>query len=124
MTEGEGAAPGWGGIQLVSGDPSLSGISTSSLFQAEVSDLVFTLAFDHARSGWRVGQGGVGLSGALGRVNSKVTPSPLCTSICCLEKHSEDKRPGWRRASDLRIGPPPSIAPVSPIGSFLFLFSK
>lgn len=53
-----------GGTQVVSGDPSYPGISASLLFQAEVSDLIFTLAFDHTQSGWQVGQGGVGV-GAL-----------------------------------------------------------
>lgn len=55
---------GGGGTQVVSGDPSYPGISASLLFQAEVSDLIFTLAFDHTQSGWQVGQGGVGV-GAL-----------------------------------------------------------
>ena len=63
--EREGAELGGGaGTQLVSGDPSYPGISASLLFQAEVSDLIFTLAFDHTQRGWWVGQGGVGV-GAL-----------------------------------------------------------
>ena len=77
---GKGRCQHWGrgGTQVVSGDPSYPGISALLLFQAEVSDLIFTLAFDHTRSGWQVGQGGVGVGALKGEGESGVqgnTPS-------------------------------------------------
>ena len=82
---GKGWCQHWGGTQVVSGDPSYPGISASLLFQAEVSDLIFTLAFHHTQSGWQVGQGGVGVGALKGEGESGVqsTPPPwACTSIC------------------------------------------
>lgn len=78
----------WGGAQLVSGDPFLPypGISASLLFQAGVSDLIFTLAFDHTQRGWRVGQGGVEVGALKGMGESGFqgdTPPPPCAGICC-----------------------------------------